>query len=136
MELSGTTNSGVEATIEEYTGFTFDVNNPNNVVSGTIASDGSLVLEVYYTRNSYELTLDKDDNISSVSGDKVDSTTLKGTYKYEEQVTINASVEQIAGYTITFDKWVSGNSELLADKENATEIFNMPAGDIKYTIII
>ena len=55
---TGFTDASVSANAINLEGFTFDEDNANNVLTGTIEGDGSLVLEVYYTRNSYTLTLD------------------------------------------------------------------------------
>ena len=52
-------NYGSDAhSILEIEGFTYDASNSGNAISGTITGDGSLVLKLYYTRNSYTLTLD------------------------------------------------------------------------------
>lgn len=53
---AGTTGATATAEAKTYTGFMFDENNASNVKSGTIAADGSLVLKLYYTRNSYTVT--------------------------------------------------------------------------------
>ena len=45
--------SGPNSDIRHFTGFTYDKDNKNNVKSGEIAADGSLILKMYYTRNSY-----------------------------------------------------------------------------------
>lgn len=39
-------------------GFTFDADNAGNLLSATLAEDGSTVLKMYYLRNSYDLTID------------------------------------------------------------------------------
>ncbi len=52
----GVTDATVTATPLGNTGFTFDAENENNVTSGTVIADGSLVLKLYYTRNSYTVT--------------------------------------------------------------------------------
>lgn len=57
-DRTGKTDSNVSATAITIEGFTYDASNSENVTSGTIAGDGSLVLKLYYTRNSYTLTLD------------------------------------------------------------------------------
>lgn len=54
----GTTDTEVTATPYNYTGFTFNAAKSNT--TGTIAGDGSLVLRLYYDRNSYTLTFDTD----------------------------------------------------------------------------
>lgn len=51
--LAGTTGEEVTATPNSYTGFTFDEDNEDNITSGTIAGDGSLVLKLYYVRETY-----------------------------------------------------------------------------------
>lgn len=55
-ELTGTTGENVNAAPKSYTGFTCDEKVEGTIKSGTIAADGSLVLKLYYTRNSYTVT--------------------------------------------------------------------------------
>ena len=55
--LYGTTDAEVTADTTAAEGFTFD-ESAANVVSGKVASDGSLVLKVYFARNQYKLTVD------------------------------------------------------------------------------
>ena len=55
--LYGTTGAQVTADTTAAVGFTFD-ESAANVVSGTVAADGSLVLKVYFARNQYKLTVD------------------------------------------------------------------------------
>jgi len=55
--LYGTTGATVNADTTAAAGFTFD-ESADNVVSGEIAADGSLVLKVYFARNQYKLTVD------------------------------------------------------------------------------
>ena len=55
--LYGTTGARVTADTTAAEGFTFD-ESAANVVSGTVAADGSLVLKVYFARNQYKLTVD------------------------------------------------------------------------------
>ena len=55
---TGVTNTTISATVINIPGFTYDAANTGNVLSGEIAADGSLVLKLYYSRNSYTLTLD------------------------------------------------------------------------------
>ena len=84
QNLTGTTGASVTPARKTYTGFT----SPSGSAI-TIAADGSSVVNYYYTRNSYALSLTKGTGISSVSG--------AGTYHYEKSVTINATVS--AGYS-------------------------------------
>ena len=55
-ELFGTVDTTVDAITKVYTGFTFDQANINNVTSGIVKADGSLVLNLYYIRNIYSIT--------------------------------------------------------------------------------
>ena len=52
--------AGKEVTVksESIDGFTFYEEHPENITSGIVAEDGSLVLKLYYTRNSYTVTFD------------------------------------------------------------------------------
>ena len=122
-EETGTTGEQVSIdTSVTFTGFTFDNDNENNVLSDDVAGDGSLVLKAYYTRNSYKLSLVAGDNIASVTGE--------GTYKYEEEVTIDATLKDDAGYSYEFANWKSGDAEYSTSK-NAT--VTMPANDLTLT---
>ena len=86
---AGTTGSEFTAEIKDINGFTFKAD--GSVTSGTVAADGSLVLSVYYTRNSYTL---------SYTVDGKAHTSL--TYKFGETVTAAAAPEK-TGYT--FSGW-------------------------------
>ena len=52
--LQGTTDTTVTAEIKTYDHFTF--NEMKSISSGNVSCDGSLVLKVYYTRNTYTLS--------------------------------------------------------------------------------
>ena len=49
----------VKATTEKIDGFTFYEEHPENITSGIVAKDGTLVLKLYYNRNKYTITFDK-----------------------------------------------------------------------------
>ena len=126
--LTGTTGGKVTAkakTPDEYKGFTEDASNKDKIAEGTIAGDGSLILKLYYTRNQYTLTLNKDENIENVTG--------AGTYKYGATVSINATLKEEAGYDIKWNKWVSANTEVMSDKEEQNATIEMPAGEVILT---
>ncbi|SDI89069.1 InlB B-repeat-containing protein [Proteiniclasticum ruminis] len=53
-DLEGTTGGSVHAGAKTYTGFVFDEENPESVLTGTIEGDGSLVLKLYYDRVHYD----------------------------------------------------------------------------------
>lgn len=57
-DLEGTTGANVTLTASDaktYEGFEFDEDSVNNIVTGTIAADGSLVLKLYYNKKSYNV---------------------------------------------------------------------------------
>lgn len=102
-----------------FKGFTYDHGTADNVnVEEVIVSnDGSLVINLYYTRNSYSLTLLESDNVFSVTG--------AGTYKYEETVQIEAEFDLV--YHLV--NW-TGSSLNITDNP-AT--FTMPATSLTLT---
>ena len=124
-ELDGKIGATITAQAKEYAGFTEDINNKNRIAEGTIAGDGSLTLKLYYTRNQYTLTLNKDENVENVTG--------AGTYKYGATVSINATLKEEAGYDIRWNKWVSANTEIISDKEEQNATIEMPAGEVTLT---
>ncbi|MBR3967461.1 MAG: S-layer homology domain-containing protein [Clostridia bacterium] len=82
--LTGETGASVTAIAKSYEGFTEDTSYSGRVPSGTILADGSLVLKLYYSRNSYEVKY-------TYTGDvPADATPLPQTkiYKYGEEVTV------------------------------------------------
>lgn len=123
--LTGKINEEVEALPKKYIGFTYDEQNINNVKSGSLKMDKDLTLKLYYTRNEYKLTLDKDENVDSVIGD--------GVYKYEQKVTIDANLKKAIqeGYEIKWKMWESDNVELLQNQPEKKTTFKMPDGDLE-----
>ena len=117
--LTGTTGASVTPGVKTYEGFTAP-----SATTVTITADGSTVVNYYYTRNSYTVTLTAGTGIASVSGD--------GTYQYGASVTISAAVSN--GYA--WDKWSDGNTEqnrtFSMDAENMT--LTAQATPISYTI--
>ena len=68
-----------------------------------------------------------------MSGDNIAAgVRVEGTYKYGQDVDISAVLEEIDGYTVTFDKWkANGGND--ADGQNTT--ITMPASDLTLTAI-
>ena len=79
-ELTGTTDTRATAEAKSYTGFTVDKTVEGTVESGIIAGDGSLVLKLYYTRNSYIIS----SNLRINGGDAnlADGKTYAWTHRY------------------------------------------------------
>lgn len=56
---TGTTDSTIGAGSATFTGYTYDATDTNNIQTGSIAPDGSLVLKRYYSINTYTLTFEE-----------------------------------------------------------------------------
>ena len=106
--LSGTTNEKVAPSVNEYEGFTAP-----SVEQLTIKNDGSAVLNYYYIRNAYNVTVNK------TTG--VDTTTGGGTYQYGADVTI--------GYTL-----LPGYSFVDIIGDQVSQNFKMPASNVTLQI--
>ena len=117
---AGTTGTEVTAEPKSYTGFTFDNSVEGTVQTGTIAGDGSLVLRLYYTRNSYKVTY----AYEGTAPEGASKLPEEATYKYEASVEV-AGNATAPGYT--FSGWDSDNVEI-AENE-----FTMPAQDVVIT---
>ena len=119
--LVGTTDSEGTGDVNQYTGFTSP---PKSTV--TITGDGEAVLNYYYTRNKYQLTLNAERGVAAAL--------TSGSYPYEKPITINAMM--YVGYV--WDKW-TGSGLRNPDGTEKVEIddikyeFNMPANDVEYT---
>ena len=83
VPMTGTTGEQTMAVVKDKVGFT-----AGTVAQATIAANGSTVVNIYYTRNSYTLTVDAD-NGTAVS---------KETYKFGTAVTAPAAPTK-TGYT-------------------------------------
>lgn len=107
--LTGTTDTSVTPNVKSYDGFTAP-----SATTVTITADGSTVVNYYYTRNSYTVTLTAGTGIASVSG--------ADTYQYGETVNISATVSN--GF-----KW-----SMWSDSNTDQELtFTMGAEDISLT---
>lgn len=94
-ELTGTTDTRATAVAKSYTGFTVDKTVEGTVESGIIAGDGSLVLKLYYTRNSYIISSDL--RINGGDANLADGKTYPWSYRY------GGKFEETIDYTEMFD---------------------------------
>lgn len=111
----GTTASVTEADKKQISGFTFDADNVNNVLSDTISADGSLTLKLYYTRNSYKVTYQYTGTVTPEDATKLPD---EATYKYGAEVTVAAAATST---DYIFSGW------------SRTDTFNMPAENVTIT---
>lgn len=109
--LYGTTATDTSAIERKYEGFT-----SQSFSQAEIKADGSTTITINYTRNSYTVNLTPGIGVKSVTGD--------GTYKYEESVTVNATMA--TGYT--WSRW-SGDKT----STNRSFTFTMPASNVNLT---
>ena len=110
-KLAGTTDAKVVAKALEVEGFTHDAKHPEALESAEVLADGSLVLRVYYARNSYIVTFD------AAGGDAKASQ----EYKYGQVLDLGYTLR--TGYT--FAGWLLNG-----------KVFNeetMPAKDLELT---
>lgn len=96
--------------VKNYTGFTAP-----SISMWTVDVDHE-TFRYYYTRNSYDLTINTTTGISNTTG--------ADRYLYQEEVTLTASTSE--GYT--FSGWTGGMSSTLS-----TYTFKMPANDLLIT---
>ncbi len=105
-EEEAETDAVATAEIKEYPHFTY---NPNkSEIRGNVNPDGSRVLSVYYTRDSYTITTVCDNKKAGI-------VTAGDTYRYEKEVTLTATTNE--GYT--FLGWYEGE-ELVCKTEKFT----------------
>ncbi len=117
---SGTTGDKVEAEQKEFAGFTFDAGNEDNVTSGTIAGDGSLVLKLYYVRETYTVTY-----TDGVDGEEVFADQVTADIKHGAETPTFDGTPSREGYTFTgwepeVAETVTGNATYVAQWEEIT----------------
>ena len=120
---TGTTDTTATAIYADIEGFTADKSHKDTVASGNIAGDGSLVLKIYYTRNQYELTLTAGTGISAVTG--------AGTYYFEQEVSINATVK--TGYAWNTWTVTTGKTPSSFTAKTQKQTIVMGAGSVTLT---
>lgn len=119
-ELTGTTGENVNAAPKSYTGFTCDEKVEGTIKSGTIAADGSLVLKLYYTRNSYTVTY-----TDGVDGAEVFADDEHNNVAYGSTIpAFKDGTPTRAGYN--FNGWTSS-------VEGVTPSSAMPASNVTFT---
>ena len=108
---TGKADEKVTPEVKQYKGFTSP-----QTQEIQITADGKAEVNYYYTRNKYQVIVNKEEGIKNTTG--------AGEYYYEQQVTINAEVSE--GYT--WKGWTG-------DKENTNKenTFTMPAGNVEVT---
>ncbi len=96
----------------------------------TIPASGELIVKVYYARKAYKLTLKAGENVKEVTDGTTTSGEIVITVKYGEKVNIDATLEEIVGYNVTFDKWQASKGKDISSK---TANVTMSANDLTLT---
>ena len=99
LPLVGTTDTTASA--EQKTFEHFTLNTYKSTLSGNIHGDGSLALKLYYTRDSYIVTSDRNNTLAG-------GVTKGGSYKYDTKITLTATTNE--GYT--FLGWFEGEEKV------------------------
>lgn len=120
--LSGSTGSEVTAMPKNYEGFTLDKDAEGTVAKGVILGDGTLVLKLFYERNTYQVSYALN---GGTGADGVDYDSQ--TFKYGEQVTVKAAP------TMAYREFQGWQYNDDGGKVNPGHQFSMPARDITFT---
>ena len=91
----------------------------NQVTTVTVAPDGSTVLNIYYTRNTFALTVTAGTNTANAAG--------SGTYRWGEEVSISAEYANVAGYEYSNFAWTTTDTSILASTTETETTLTMPA---------
>ena len=124
-DLTGSTGTTATAAAKTtYTGFTFDEDNTNNVKSGAIAADGSLVLKLYYTRNKHNITYTYT-GVTVPTGAPELTDYNETNVKYGTKKDVKSAPTAPAGWT--FSGWRTTDAAVQNNR------FDMPDNDVTFT---
>ena len=106
----------INATVKAFTGFTFDQTNSENITSGIVTEDGTLVLKLYYNRNKYTITFDK--NSETATGEMTAQ-----TFYYDISGNLTANSFTNDGHVFT--GWAKTPDTTQNDFEDSQSISNL-----------
>lgn len=118
--LTGATGAAVEAAVREIAGYHEDAENADAVKSGTIAADGTLVLRVYYVRDTYTLTFKNAGEADFVS-----------TLRWGERVSEPTLTVTKPGYALS---WSPALPETMPQSDSTYTAVWTARGDIAYKV--
>ena len=118
--LAGATGAAVEAVVQTIPGYHEDTENESTVKSGVIAADGSLVLRVYYARDTYTLTFKNAGEADFVS-----------TRRWGESITEPALTVTKPGYTLS---WSPALPQTMPQSDSTYTAVWTAKGDIAYKV--
>lgn len=102
-ELYGTTGATATADEKTYTGLKLNKEVDGTLLSGTIAADGSLVLKLYYIRDTYTVTFNRGEH-GHLAGEDADGNVTTANLRYGADTPAAPTVTPDAGYTFS-DVW-------------------------------
>lgn len=111
---SGTTDTTATAVAKTYPGFTENTSAADRVTSGTITGDGTLVLKLYYKRNTYTVTFVDEDGTTEFGKQSYPYGTPAATVQTYAN-TLNPTKEADVEHTYTFEKWNPSITEVTGD---------------------
>lgn len=118
----GTTGTEVTATPKNYKGFTYNDSVAETVASGAISGDGTLVLRLFYSRNTHKVTYNLNGGTGATDGDYAEK-----TYLYGQEVTVQPAPTMVYRQ---FQGWQSDTSQ---NKVDPNSTFIMPDNDVNFT---
>ncbi|NBK23070.1 MAG: hypothetical protein EOM68_13700 [Spirochaetia bacterium] len=145
-DLSGVTDTLATAVYKTYTGFTKDESNASTQKSGTIEGDGSLVLKLYYTRNTYTVSFASNggSSVSDLINQKYEAKVIKpndptkqgysfaGWYKEAALTTAwDFASDTVEDMTTLYAKWTADSYSITYTLDGGTNAGSNPA---TYTI--
>ena len=116
--LTAVSDSSVTPSVKSYTGF-----KSPSTQTVTVNGDGTTVVNYYYERNIYTVSITKGEGIKNVTG--------AGTYKYGETVALTFELEP--GYK-SWEWKLTGIGE--EDYDDDTDTFAMPNNDVTIDVYI
>ena len=135
--LSGTTASAVNASAKTYTGFTENTIHADRVASGTIAADGTLVLKLYYDRNTHTVSFNSNGGsaVSDITGVRYGATiaapaaptktgyTFAGWCKEEGLTsTWDFGIDTVTADTNLYAKWTINQYTITFNSNGGSEV--------------
>ena len=127
---SDTTTVTINNVTYSFDGFTFDETKTGDIAK-VVTADGKTAVDIYFTRNTYTLSVEKQEGIVSVDVKVSDAAFTSGSeVKYEAKVEITVTVAE--GYT-----WnnfaVAGTEPTGFDETKTSQTVTMGLGDVTLT---
>lgn len=138
--LSGTTGATItQANIEiSITGST--LSSTDLTPSTTISANGSTIVNAYYTRNQFTLTIEGGSDISEIEvdsqTDNLEPLSIVGQYRWGTDIDLDATLGSNSGYTYSFTGWTTSSEANLGigyNGQNQSTTLTMPAENLTLT---